>query len=296
MSLNFIKINKNKKYAELLGWQPSWFGCDLFDSFLIEKIKFFQAAHDLIVDGLCGPMTTRRLELEKDAEVIDVKEYVLCSGIKVPVPGTKIITLDEKGALHLPESCYRKTFRKNPTMIVTHFDVALSAESCYRILKKRNISSHFVIDNDGTIYQMVDTAYEAWHAGNRAVNKASIGIDISNAYYTKYNSRYEKMGFGKRPVLRDLKVHGQTLAECLGFYPQQLEAYSRLVETLCQHYNIPLEYPQDPSGALLRGVYEDASKARFKGIINHYHITKRKIDCVNLDLGKIIDQLKNRVA
>ena len=47
-----------------------------------------------------------------------------------------------------------------------------------RVLEKRGISTHFVIDNDGTIVQLVDCNDIAWHAGNRKVNNASIGIDL----------------------------------------------------------------------------------------------------------------------
>lgn len=38
-------------------------------------------------------------------------------------------------------------------------------------------SSHYVIDKDGTIYQMVPTKDIAWHAGNWSINMHSIGIE-----------------------------------------------------------------------------------------------------------------------
>lgn len=38
-------------------------------------------------------------------------------------------------------------------------------------------STHYVIDTDGTIYQMVATKNIAWHAGNWYVNQHSIGIE-----------------------------------------------------------------------------------------------------------------------
>ena len=87
----------------------------------------------------------------------------------------------------LKEGTYKKVKnRRTPTMAVTHWDVCLSADSCKRVLEKRGISTHFVIDNDGTIVQLVDCNDIAWHAGIRKVNNVSIGIDFSNAYYTKY--------------------------------------------------------------------------------------------------------------
>jgi len=39
-------------------------------------------------------------------------------------------------------------------------------------------SSHYMVDRDGTIYQLVDDSLMAWHAGNKPVNQQSIGIEI----------------------------------------------------------------------------------------------------------------------
>ena len=177
-------------------------------------------------------------------------------------------------------------------MIVTHWDAALSAKSCFNILKSRGISSHFVIDNDGTIYQMVDTYNVGWHAGNRKVNDVSIGIDISNAYYTKYQNYYEKKGFGSRPVLKDSVVHGRKLGEHLGYYPVQIEAYKALVKSLSAHYDIPLECPMK-NDELITTVHEPSAAAEFRGVVSHYHLTKGKIDCAGLPLDEILGDLRN---
>jgi len=77
--------------------------------------------------------------------------FILCDGKKVPID-CKVIQKS------LPPSCYRTEKKpRHPNMIVTHWDVALSATSCFNILKKVSISTHFCIDNDGTIFQFVDT-------------------------------------------------------------------------------------------------------------------------------------------
>jgi|KBSMisStaDraftv2_1062788.scaffolds.fasta_scaffold209105_2 N-acetylmuramoyl-L-alanine amidase len=39
-------------------------------------------------------------------------------------------------------------------------------------------SSHYMVDRDGTIYQLVDDSQTAWHAGNKPINQQSIGIEI----------------------------------------------------------------------------------------------------------------------
>jgi hypothetical protein len=39
---------------------------------------------------------------------------------------------------------------------------------------------------------------------------------------------------------------------------------------------------------LVETIYNDARNAKFKGVVSHYHITKRKIDCAGLRLDKIL--------
>jgi hypothetical protein len=299
------KIFYNEASSSKLGWEPSWFGVQEFDEELIEEIREFQTKYGLTVDGLCGPTTYRHVVTEREANahlavqqlskfVDDSDNYIVCDGKRVAIAWDKVVTLRDPEAKVLPNNCYRHGRRdiENPSMIVTHFDVCLSAESCYRVLKKKGISSHFVIDNDGTIYQMVDTANEAWHAGNGRVNRASIGVDLSNGFYTKYQKYYRTKGYGMRPVLTNVKVHGATIKECLGFYPVQIEAYKALVETLCDHYDIPIECPLDDDGKLLRKVHKPSAKAKYSGVINHFHITRGKIDTANLEMDRILEEIR----
>jgi N-acetyl-anhydromuramyl-L-alanine amidase AmpD len=39
-------------------------------------------------------------------------------------------------------------------------------------------SAHYMVDRDGTIYQLVDDSLTAWHAGNKPINQESIGVEI----------------------------------------------------------------------------------------------------------------------
>jgi hypothetical protein len=283
----------NKKSSKKLGWRPTWFGVEGFEDILTVAIMAFQEEHELVTDGLCGPTTYRRILAQYESNISPLKPHIIVGGNVVQIPWAKTVSLTMNGNMSLPKSCYssRKT-RKDPTQVVTHFDVCLSAASCKRVLEKKGISSHFVIDNDGTIYQMVDPAYTAWHAGNRGANKRSVGIDISNAYYVKYNKTYKKRTHFLRPILRNIKVHGVNIKKCLGFYDVQLEAYKVLVKTLCEFYDIPQECPVDDTGKLIRKVSKDAKTGKFKGVVCHYHLTRGKIDCVNLELEKIMEEVR----
>ena len=181
---------------------------------------------------------------------------------------------------------------RSPTMFVNHWDVCLSAESCAKVLNKRGISVHFCIDNDGTIYQLLDTQHAAWHAGGRTWNHKSIGVEISNAYYPKYQDWYVKNGFGERPVWDDVRVHGKKQAPFLGFYPQQLSALKALWNAINDATGIPLECPTDNNGELVKTVASRCENSPFKGFVNHYNLTKRKIDCAGLDLVELLDEAR----
>jgi len=292
------KIFYNKASALKLGWDPSWFGVKEFDETLITNIRKYQKEHDLTVDGLCGPMTFRRIYTEREACLEEEHEnlegnHIICEGEAIPIEWDKVVNLRDDNNLALPKGFrkYKKN-KRNVKMIVTHFDVCLSAKSCKRVLERKGISSHFVIDNDGTIYQMVDTQHEGWHAGNRKVNKAAIGIDISNAVYTKYQKWYRRKGFGARPVLEKVKIHNGHIKECLGFYPVQLEAYKVLVKTLCARYDIPIQMPMDEKGKVLRTKHKETKTGKFSGIVNHFHVTRGKWDTANLDWDEMLEDLK----
>jgi len=286
------KIKYNKGSAQKHGWEPQWFGSSGFNVGLVGRIAEFQKEHDLEADGLCGPMTFARMLTGREANADT--SHIICNGKEVKLDWDKTIGLYHSNHKRLPGSCYDlKLEDRQSTMIVTHWDAALSADSCYKILKKRGISSHFVIDNDGTIYQMVDTKHVGWHAGIRSVNKASIGIDFTNAYYTKYQDWYERKGFGPRPVLEGVKMHGRTLEPFLGYYPVQIEAYKALLKGLCDHYGIKLECPLDENGELLTTVDDTAAAGDFEGVVAHYHLTRRKKDTAGLELDKILEDIRN---
>ena len=76
-------------------------------------------------------------------------------------------------------------------MIVLHYTATPSCAEALDILRDPNrspgrVSAHYLVDVDGTIFQLVDESKRAWHAGIgswgnvRDVNSASIGIEIQN--------------------------------------------------------------------------------------------------------------------
>lgn len=299
----------NKSSSVSLGWDPSWFNCKEFDYNLVNAVKKWQRKNKLTGDGLVGPMTYRRIWTEREASISDYdpgkKVYpshsnhnIIHNGHFIPIEWNKVILWDEKGGFKADKGCYTDLSGqpdRKPTMFVNHWDVCLSSESCATVLNRRGISVHFLIDNDGTIFQMLDTQHKAWHAGiSNGVggNPKGIGVEISNAYYPKYQEWYVKNGFGERPIQENGWVHGKKLDQFTDFYPIQLQALKALWKACHVGIGIPLEYPKNSLGNIETGVNKDCVKGRFSGVCNHYNFTKGKIDCAGLDLPTLLSDVK----
>src|ERR1043165_2080562 len=145
---------------------------------------------------------------------------------------------------------------------VIHFDVCGVSRECFKVLHDhRDLSVHFMLDLDGTIYQTLDLKERAWHA--TTANNRSVGIEIANmGAYSSDESKalqewYAKDADGKvritipenmgdggirtkgfvghpaRPELIKGTIQGEELMQ-YDFTPQQYEALTRLTATLCK--------------------------------------------------------------
>lgn len=279
------KIAYNKDSSEKYGWNPSDFGCTNFNEELIEAIKTFQSSNGLVADGLAGSSTHRQLmtilqaEDEHTQPIGEYQEYIICNGLRRPIHWSKVRTFNEQSGMKAIN--YRKSSGvRDIKMFVTHWDATLNSKACAKILAQRKLSVHFLIDNDGTIYQMADTNDVCFHAGNH--NGVSIGVEMTNAYYLKWQDWYIRKGFGARPVVEGVKCHNNTLEDHLGFYDVQLEALTALYKAVSDAHNIPLQAPK-----VKDTVDPEVQAKTFRGFCSHYHITSRKIDCAGLDIDAI---------
>ena len=175
----------NESSASKLGWDPTWLGEKYFDDKLTRAIKKWQKENGITADGLCGPATFRRLWTERQADIDDYKptdkqysNYIVYQGNFTAIDWDKVVLWSEQGGLETPAGNYYSYSgrpKRNIRLFVNHWDACLSSTSCQRVLDKRGASVHFLIDNDGTIYQTLDMQHGAWHAGSERVNRASAG-------------------------------------------------------------------------------------------------------------------------
>jgi N-acetylmuramoyl-L-alanine amidase len=199
------------------------------------------------------------------------------------------------------------TLQRTVNQIVMHYDVAGTSRQCFKVLHDvRDLSVHFMLDLDGTIYQTLDVKERARHAGG--VNDRSIGIEIANigAYPTNsaaiLDAWYQRdtngqirvtlparfgdgglrttnfIAYPARPEAVTNTVQGELLVQ-YDFTPEEYAALSHLVATLCAVLpEIKCEAPRDADGKVTNHKLPDEELKSFHGVLGHYHITEQKID------------------
>jgi len=208
--------------------------------------------------------------------------------------GTRVVLWTEPNGLHAPPGSFGARRSTDPAadvhQIVLHYDVAGTSAQCFRVLERRGLSCHFLLDVDGTVYQTLDVADRAYHAG--PYNEGSVGIEIANigAYPDRdvLDRWYPDgrlhlpagiargalppsfVGRPARPGPIRGAIHGRELYQ-QDFTDAQYEALARLCAALCRA--LPRVPPRAPAE---RGVL--AAPDAWSGIVGHYHLTTRKVD------------------
>lgn len=214
---------------------------------------------------------------------------------------------------HLPTADAERIWRDGWTLagaqahidlFVLHYDVCGTSRQCFKVLQDgRNLSVHFMLDVDGTIYQTLDLKERAWHAG--VANDRSVGVEIANigAYATPeplvrwygkdaagrtivtlpsaLAGDVRTPGFVARPAHPEPivgPIHGRTLHQ-YDLTPEQYAALGKLTATLCQVLpRIRPDFPREADGRVAARVLTKEEFERFSGVLGHYHLTTDKID------------------
>lgn len=199
------------------------------------------------------------------------------------------------------------TLQSNIDQFVLHFDAAGLSRTCFKILQdSRDLSVHFMLDLDGTIYQTLDLKERARHAG--AANTRSIGIEIANlgSYgptekspladcYTRDSDgrimiTLPRQGgpppqrtpqFVARPVRKELLtgvVQGRELSQ-YDFTARQYQALAKLTAALCVIFpRVTCDYPREADGTLMTHQIPAEMYRHYHGVLGHYHISASKVD------------------
>jgi N-acetyl-anhydromuramyl-L-alanine amidase AmpD len=199
------------------------------------------------------------------------------------------------------------TLQSNVDQFVIHFDVAGISRTCFKVLQdSRDLSVHFMLDLDGTIYQTLDLKERARHA--TIANSRSVGIEIANMgsygaaeksplaewYKQEADGRTiitipERAGpspertphFTGRPARRELitgEVQGRELSQ-YDFTRQQYRALAKLTAALCTVLpRITCDYPRKADGKLMTHKLPAEMYQQYHGVLGHYHVQTNKVD------------------
>lgn len=231
----------------------------------------------------------------------------------------------------------RYAYRSDPDprtavdLVVVHYDVAWTSRNCFKVLHDiRGLSCHFLLDVDGTIYQTLDVAERARHAG--PVNDRSVGIEIAHPgpldLTPNLAERYavgpdgkvrfdlgphapgvRSPGFIVRPARQEPisgEVHGVTY-RMYDFTDPQYVSLARLLGGLAHALpRVKLEAPRASDGsvlaAFLGGADDALDPARFGeaagvGVVGHFHVSKRKQDPgPAFDWARVLDDAREVAA
>ena len=190
---------------------------------------------------------------------------------------------------------------------VLHYDDCGTSRTCFRVLQDdRDLSVHFMLDLDGTIYQTLDLKERAWHATTS--NDRSVGVEIANigAYPVGGKNPFaewyqigtngstiitipQRFGDGgiRTPNFvghpaRNEPVCGTIQGEDLeqyDFTPEQYAALTKLTAVLCKMFpKLNCRYPVDAQGRLIPHKLPKTELNNYGGVLGHYHIQTNKID------------------
>lgn len=199
------------------------------------------------------------------------------------------------------------TLQKVVDQFVIHFDVCGTSRQCFNILQDhRDLSVHFMLDLDGTIYQTLDLKERAWHATTS--NSRSVGIEIANmgSYGNDEKNPLDEwyrrdpdgqvritipeqfgdggirtpgfVGHPARPELIKGTIQGRELVQ-YDFTPEQYRALIRLTATLSRVLpKIKCDYPKDAQSKLIPEKLPDSELQEYEGILGHFHVQTDKVD------------------
>ena len=189
---------------------------------------------------------------------------------------------------------------------VVHYDACGTSRQCFKVLHDiRDLSVHFMLDVDGTIYQTLDLKERAWHA--TVANDGAVGIEIAHpgAWLSPLNADmrrwYERdrdgwrmklpawmteagvrtPGFVPRPARQQFVsgfVQGEEYHQ-FDFTEQQYDALARLLAGINLALpQIRLTAPRNVDGGIADRALPREALLDFDGVVGHFHVQTNKQD------------------
>ncbi len=178
-----------------------------------------------------------------------------------------------------------------------HHSGLYHSKTTFNVLhKERGLSCHFILDDDGTLYQTLDIKEKAWHGGD--CNTVSVGVEIdSKAHagrfpnaYDEYHQKSNNVGPRNKRVdyVQNMKLVGYEYTEA------QYETLIKLGIALSKIFPVigsNLKFPTDSDGNIIKKKIPNA-KAHL-GLICHYNQSENKNDPISFDHNRLVLGIKN---
>jgi N-acetyl-anhydromuramyl-L-alanine amidase AmpD len=172
---------------------------------------------------------------------------------------------------------------------VVHHDGCQDSKMCFQVLhNERGLSVHFLIDNDGTIYQTLDLVDCAFQAAG--VNEISIGVELANRGDAL---RFPNDYHGKRDKVTCTIHKHQFLA--YDYTKAQNDSMISLGKALARIFpNLPQTAPMGSDG---QPMWTNLSDPReYAGYLGHYHITDQKWDPGPYDFKYLTSKIRGKMV
>ncbi|TNF36739.1 MAG: hypothetical protein EP329_04845 [Deltaproteobacteria bacterium] len=240
----------------------------------------------------------------------DTNNEIIIGGQRFPLQGITVVTYEDVGGYSFPakknealaktgSDLYTDRYVKGKkistyeslveskaiTQIIIHTDLARDSAKCFDVLVGRGLSTHFMVDWDGTIYQSLDPLYTAYHAGEN--NGNSIGIDFNNLMknlvreptappYNSDSERFAEMSKKeyRRPKSGRMTINGGKV-QSWGYTDPQYQALIALLKVLTDQLEIPKQVPFDAKGEIVPDTLMDPT---YPGVVAHWHVSADRWD------------------
>ena len=190
----------------------------------------------------------------------------------------------------------RRSRRRSSSSSI-HHDGCNTADMCFSVLQnERGLSVHFLLDNDGTIYQTIDLGLMAYHASEWNVD--SIGVEMCNK---RRRDRVPELLRGRQvrseaPSQR--RARSTTTRSSRTTTPsEQYDSFGKLCRALQQPATEPARRVSagDPRACSTGTRSPKDQSMRFAGYIGHYHLWDQKWDPGPFDFEDVLPQAARRV-
>jgi N-acetylmuramoyl-L-alanine amidase len=174
---------------------------------------------------------------------------------------------------------------------VVHHDGCQDSRMCFNVLhNERGLSVHFLIDNDGTIFQTLDLVDCAFQAAG--VNEISVGVELANRGDAL---RFPNDYHGKRDKVT-CRINGhQFLA--YAYTPAQMQSMISIGKTLARVFpNLPQVYPQNGGDPEQMWTSLHGDVREYTGYLGHYHVTDQKWDPGPFDFKFFASKIRGRMV